>query len=85
MFIEDNGRSVEVRDPILQEKVRFPPTGIKEQDGEKVTWHEVQFLLGDDIMCQCAVVNGEYVALTPEEVKQFVRIIKVWHPDELGG
>ena len=34
-------------------------------------------------MVQCAVVNGQYVALPQDHVESFTRIIKVWAEEEL--
>lgn len=47
------------------------------------SWHEVQFDMGG-VVCQCAVVDGEYVNLPQEEIDQFVRIIKIWTKEELS-
>lgn len=63
----------------IEEIAKHPPMG----DDGKVTWHEVQFQFDDGIICQCAVVNGTHVPFPQHDIDRFVRIVKIWHPDEL--
>lgn len=58
-----------------------PPTGPTPPGGD--SWHEVQFQM-NGMLCQCAVVNGEYVALSQWETDQIISIIKIWTAEELG-
>jgi hypothetical protein len=51
---------------------KSPPTSIMDGD----TWHEVQFFDGMCI-CQCAVINGKYVALPQNVIDKFQTIIKI--------
>lgn len=71
--ISKDPRFTKLPQKFIAEIACHEPTGIMGED----TWHEVQFQYGD-IMCQCAVVNGEYVALPQSEIDQFTRILTIF-------
>lgn len=62
----------------IQELAKHEPTGSMGDN----TWHEVQFEM-DSMIAQVAVYNGKRVAFPQSDVDKFIRIVKVWHKDEL--
>lgn len=73
-------RFVRVPEKFITELKTYPFTA---GEGTDDAYQEVQFDIGG-IMMQCAVLGHEWMPAADVDVDQIVKIIKVWHPNELS-